>query len=81
MAIRGGGVFRWDESLGTNTRAVELSSIGRTNQVPTKAIQVLTSETNRHLIILGADPIVTGARSGTESYVGCFFFIRRFIGF
>ncbi len=32
--------------------------------VPTKALQVITSETDRHLIILGADPISSGARTG-----------------
>ena len=65
MAVRGGGIFRWDESSGTGTRAVELSSITGANLVPTKAIQVLTSETNRHLIVLGADPISAGARTGS----------------
>ena len=65
MAVRGGGIFRWDESSGTGTRAQELSSITGANLVPTKAIQVLTSETNRHLIVLGADPISAGARTGS----------------
>ena len=65
MGVRGGGIFRWDESSGTNTRAVELSSITGANLVPTKCIKVLTSETNRHLIVLGADPISAGARTGT----------------
>ena len=41
---RAGGIYRWDESNGTNTRAVELSSIAGANQVPTRALQVITSE-------------------------------------
>jgi hypothetical protein len=35
------------------------------NLVPTKGIQVITSEKDRHLIVLGADPIIGSARSGT----------------
>ncbi len=65
MNVRGGGIFRWDESTGTSTRAVELSSIAGANLVPTKGLQVLTSETNRHLIVLGSDPITDGARTGS----------------
>jgi len=62
---RAGGIFRWDESSGTNTRAVELSSIAGANQVPTRALQVITSEKDRHLIVLGADPISGSTRTGS----------------
>jgi hypothetical protein len=34
------------------------------NQVPTVGLQVITSEKDRHLIVLGADPIVGSARTG-----------------
>ena len=47
------------------TRAVELSGISGANKVPTKALQVITSETDRHLIVLGADPLSGGSRTGT----------------
>ncbi len=61
---RNGGIFKWDESDGLSTRAVELSGITGANKVPTKALQVITSETDRHLIVLGADPLSGGSRTG-----------------
>ena len=61
---RAGGVFRWIENDGVSTRAVNLATTSGANLVPTKALQVITSETDRHLIILGADPISSGARTG-----------------
>ena len=62
---RGGGIYRWLESAGTSIRAVELSGVSGANLVPTKGLQVITSETDRHLIILGADPISGSSRTGT----------------
>jgi uncharacterized protein YdeI (BOF family) len=61
---RAGGIFRWIENDGVSTRAVNLATTSGANLVPTKALQVITSETDRHLIILGADPISSGARTG-----------------
>jgi|TARA_A100000172_G_scaffold80000_1_gene68383 hypothetical protein len=61
---RAGGIFRWIENDGVTTRAVNLATTSGANLVPTKALQVITSETDRHLIILGADPISSGARTG-----------------
>jgi hypothetical protein len=62
---RGGSIYRWVESDGTSTRAVQLSTVGSASKVPTVGLQVLTSETDRHLIVLGADPISGGNRTGT----------------
>ena len=65
LNIRNGGLFRWVENDGTTTRASLLSTATGANLVPTKALQVLTSETDRHLIVLGADPIGSdGTRTG-----------------
>jgi hypothetical protein len=64
LNVRGGGVYRWVENNGTGNRAVELSSQTGANQVPTVGLQVLTSETDRHLIVFGTDPIVNDSRSG-----------------
>jgi len=64
--VRGGGIYYWDESGGVTSRAVELSSLSGSNLAPTKASQVLVSETDRHIIVLGADPIVGSSRSGTS---------------
>ena len=61
---RGGSIYRWVESNGTNTPAVQLSTVGSASKVPTKGLQVITSETDRHLIVLGADPISGGNRTG-----------------
>ena len=65
MNVRGGGIYRWLEQSGTSTRAVVLSGITGANQVPTVGLQAITSEKDRHLIILGADPITDSARTGS----------------
>ena len=62
---RAGGIFRWVENNGLSTRAVDLATTSGANLVPTKALQVITSETDRHLIVLGADPISGSSRTGT----------------
>ena len=61
---RNAGIFKWTENNGVSTRAVELSGITGANLVPTVGLQVLTSETDRHLIVLGADPISGTSRTG-----------------
>ncbi len=61
---RAGSIYYYDES-NTNTRAVELAGKAGANKVPTKALQVIVSEKDRHLIVLGADPLDnTGTRTG-----------------
>jgi len=62
---RNAGIYKWTENNGVGTRAVELSSISGANLVPTKGLQVITSEKDRHLIVLGSDPISGSARTGT----------------
>ena len=54
---RAGGIYKWVENDGLTTRAVVLSGISGANKVPTLGLQVITSETDRHLIVLGADPL------------------------
>ena len=61
---RAGGIFKWTEAGGTSTRAVSLAGISGANLVPTLGLQVITSEVDRHLVVLGADPIEGSARSG-----------------
>ena len=65
--VRGGGIYQWTENSGTAVRAVDMSSISGANLVPTVGLQVITSEKDRHLIVLGADPINDAgtARTGT----------------
>jgi len=62
---RAGGIYRWVENNGLGVAALDLSGISGANLVPTVGLQVITSETDRHLIVLGADPISSGARTGT----------------
>ena len=62
---RSAGIYQWTENNGVSTRAVELSGISGANLVPTKGLQVITSEKDRHLIVLGADPISGSSRTGT----------------
>lgn len=61
---RGGGIYRWLDSGGFSTRAANLSTVSGANLVPTVGLQVITSEVDRHLIVLGADPISGSSRTG-----------------
>jgi len=64
---RAGGVYYWDTSaktLGTD-RAVALTALSGANLAPTKGLQVLVSDVDRHVIVLGSDPISGGSRSGS----------------
>ena len=61
--VRGGGIFYWDYTS-FSSRAVALPSLAGANLAPTVGLQVLVSDVDRHAIVLGADPIVSGARSG-----------------
>ena len=62
---RAGGIYRWVENDGLTTRAVDLSTVSGANLVPTVGLQVITSEKDRHLIVLGSDSVSGGARTGT----------------
>ncbi len=64
---RAGGVYYWDQSSGLSTRAVALSSLSGANLPPTKALQVLVSDIDRHVICLGADPLNDSGTARTGS--------------
>ena len=53
--VRGGGIYYWDSSSGTSTRAVDIASLSGNNQ-PEVANIVLVSERDRHVIAFGCDP-------------------------
>ena len=57
---RGGGIYYWDESSGTGTRAVNISSLSGASDVPTVALKVLVSE-DQHVIAFGCNPIGSSA--------------------
>lgn len=59
---RDSNIYYWDKTNGTNTRAVELSTVtGTKRSVPQVAKQVLVSDRDRHVIAFGADNV--GANS------------------
>ena len=64
LHARGGGIFFWDETNGTSTRAVNITSLSGSNLAPTIGLQTIVSDTDRHVIVLGADPVSSGSRTG-----------------
>ena len=61
---RGAGIYRWVENNGVTVEAKELATVSGANQVPTVGLQVITSETDRHLVVLGCDPVSGSTRTG-----------------
>jgi len=62
MNVRDDNVYYWDATLGLSTRATALSSQTGASDAPTIARQVLVSDTDRHVICLGANTISTTAQ-------------------
>jgi hypothetical protein len=56
LNARDAGIFYWDRTNGTSTRAVALSSLASSNLAPTIAKKVLVSDRDRHIIAFGCDP-------------------------
>ena len=65
MNVRLGGIYYWDNSDGLTTRAKALSDLTNANLAPTLGFQVLVSDIDRHVIVLGADPINTAGTART----------------
>jgi hypothetical protein len=61
---RAGGIYYWDQTNGLTTRAVNITSLAGANLAPTAGLQTIVSDIDRHVIVLGADPIVGSARTG-----------------
>lgn len=53
---RYGGIYYWDKSVGTGTRAVNVKDMTGANSVPTSCMQVMVSDQDRHVIAFGANP-------------------------
>lgn len=53
--VRGGGIYYWDTSAGTSSRAVDITTLSG-NAQPEVANIVLVSERDRHVIAFGCDP-------------------------
>jgi len=56
IAVQDGGIYYWDKSVGTGTRAVALSSLPGAQATPTVAKSIIVSERDRHVIAFGCDP-------------------------
>ena len=56
---RDGGIFYWDKTNGTGTKAVALSSLAGASNTPTVAKQVMVSDIDRHFIAFGANTLGT----------------------
>ncbi len=54
---RAGGIYFWDKSDGLTTRAVNLTAESGASDVPTKCLQVMTSDVDKHVIAFGANAI------------------------
>ena len=54
--VRDAGIYYWDKTNGTSTRAVDITSLAGSNLAPTIAKQVLVSDRDRHVIAFGCDP-------------------------
>ena len=55
--VRAGGIYYWDESSGASTRAVALEDLAGASNAPTVALQIMVSDTDRHVIAFGCNPI------------------------
>jgi len=65
--VRNGGIYLWNETNGVSTRAVNITSLSGANLAPTRGLQVITSEIDRHVIVLGADAINDAGTARTGS--------------
>jgi len=59
--VRAGGIYYWDESSGASTRAVALEDLAGASNAPTVALQIMVSDTDRHVIAFGCNPIGSSA--------------------
>tara|TARA_R100000805_G_C3624643_1_gene132134 strand:+ start:55 stop:1935 length:1881 start_codon:yes stop_codon:yes gene_type:complete len=55
--VRAGGIFYWDNSDTTAVRAKALEDLSGANVPPTLGLQILVSSVDRHVLVLGADPL------------------------
>lgn len=55
--VRAGGIYYWDESSGASTRAVALEDLAGASNAPTVSLQIMVSDTDRHVIAFGCNPI------------------------
>jgi len=61
FAPRNGAIYYWDASSGTNTRGVDLTTLGGSTGCPTQVTFIFISDISRFLFAFGADDPNTGA--------------------
>ena len=61
--VRAGGIFLWDNSDTVSVRAKALEDVTNANLPPTLGLQILVSAVDRHVLVLGSDPISGPTRS------------------
>lgn len=54
---RAGGVYFWDKSAGTSTRAIALGDLVGASDAPVLALQVMVSDIDRHVVCFGVNSI------------------------
>lgn len=59
---RGGALYYWDATNGTNTRGVLVSSLGGASNVPTVQNYILISDTSRFVFCFGANTLGTSTQ-------------------
>jgi hypothetical protein len=57
---RDGGIYYWDKTNGTTTRAVNITSLSGSTNAPQVAKQIMVSDRDRHVIAFGCDPELGG---------------------
>ena len=55
MNVKNGGIYYWDRTSGTSSRAVELNTLSGSTLAPTIAKQIMVSDQDRHVIAFGCD--------------------------
>ena len=60
--VHNGGLYYWDTSSGTGTRAVNLTSLAGAADVPEVCRRIVVAAESRHLLALGCNPIGSGAQ-------------------
>lgn len=54
---RGGGIFLWDASAGTSTRAANITTLSGASDAPTTANYIIVSDTSRFVLAFGVNDI------------------------
>ena len=55
--VRLGDIYYWDESSGVTTRAVSFTDLTSASNPPVKAMQIMVSDIDRHIICFGCNSI------------------------